>query len=295
MTTANRGEERPETRAFLDQEVRFHDVGAATLAHRTFGSGPPLLMIHGWPLWGFTFRRLVPRLAAHRSCCVVDLPGGGDTLWTAQNDFSFHGHARNLARFVDLLGWSSFDILAHDTGATTARFLAWLLGPRVRKMVLIDTEIPGHRPPWVPLLTRLVSLPGAAPALRRLLRSTAFVESKLGFGGCFADRRLLRGEFADHIIAPLIRSRRRMQGQIEYAKGIDWDALDELASIHAKLKSPVLLVWGSDDPFFPVDRAREMVPQFPDCRGLRVVQGGRLLTHEEFPDTVGDYVLEFLA
>jgi pimeloyl-ACP methyl ester carboxylesterase len=53
-------------------------------------------------------------------------------------------------------------------------------------------------------------------------------------------------------------------------------------------------VWGEDDLFFPVDRAREMVDTFPDAR-LEVVAGARLFSHEEQPAAVADALLPVLA
>jgi pimeloyl-ACP methyl ester carboxylesterase len=57
---------------------------------------------------------------------------------------------------------------------------------------------------------------------------------------------------------------------------------------------PVRLIWGADDPTFPVALAREMVKQLPDAR-LVEVPGARLLVHEERPDDVAGAVIEFLG
>jgi pimeloyl-ACP methyl ester carboxylesterase len=56
----------------------------------------------------------------------------------------------------------------------------------------------------------------------------------------------------------------------------------------------VLLVWGEDDPTFPIARARAMAGQFRDCRGLVAVPRARLLLHEERPEAVAAAALPFL-
>jgi pimeloyl-ACP methyl ester carboxylesterase len=53
-------------------------------------------------------------------------------------------------------------------------------------------------------------------------------------------------------------------------------------------------VWGEDDIFFPVERAREMVPTFPDAR-LAVVPGAGLFAHEEKPAEVAAALLPVLV
>jgi pimeloyl-ACP methyl ester carboxylesterase len=57
---------------------------------------------------------------------------------------------------------------------------------------------------------------------------------------------------------------------------------------------PVLLIWGADDPTFPVALARAMVGQFPNAR-IAEIPGAKLLVHEEKPAEVARLALEFLA
>lgn len=80
---------------------------------------------------------------------------------------------------------------------------------------------------------------------------------------------------------------------MRYLRGIDWAQLDELANGHREITGSSLLIWGERDPFFPPERAREMVDQFRDCRGFVVVPATRLLPHEEQPAVVADHILRF--
>jgi len=278
----------------LDATPRFFMTPTAEIAYRTVGSGPPLLLLHGWPLSGLTYRRMIPHLAPHFRCYAVDLPGGGETRWRDGNDFSFSGQAENVARLIDGLGLDGCDVVAHDTGATIARALALVAGERLSKLALIGTEIPGHRPPWIPLYQRLTSLPGAAASFRLLMSSDRFLRSPMGFGNCFVDRSLIGGEFKDLFVRPLLDSGTKLEGQLRYLCGIDWAFLDRLAQEHRRIRNPVLFVWGEQDPTFPLERARAMSDQLPDCRGFAVVPDAKLLVHEERPVEVAQHVLRFL-
>jgi pimeloyl-ACP methyl ester carboxylesterase len=280
------------SQAFLGHAVQFVDVGKAQIAYRKVGSGPPLLVVHGWPLWGFTWRNLLPRLATH-TCYVIDLPGGGYTKWSEDNDFNFRGQAENLVRFVDGVGLEKFDVLAQDTGATIARELAIIVGERVRRMAMVNTEIPGHRPPWVRTFQWSSALPGAEGIFRRLLASRGFCRSSMGFGNCFADKGLIDGDFREQIIQPLIDDPYRLRGQLRYLRGIDWRLVDSLRERHKQIRARVLFVWGADDPTFPEALAREMLPQLGSAE-LRSIPGAKLLVHEEKPDEVAAQVLPFL-
>ena len=92
------------TRFFFDTPEQQVDTGTARLALRRFGSGPPLLLVHGFPLSGFTWRKVLPELSRRYTCYVPDLPGMGESEWTDATDFSFPGQGRTLKVLVDRLG-----------------------------------------------------------------------------------------------------------------------------------------------------------------------------------------------
>jgi haloalkane dehalogenase len=282
------------TRFYLDASAQKVDTGTARLPCRRFGSGPALLLVHGFPLSGFTWRKVLPELAKRHTCYVPDLPGMGESEWTAATDFSFPGQGRTLKALVDRLGLERYSVLAQDTGGTFARCLALVDGARIDKLALINTEIPHHRPPWIPLYQLLMRVPGTLTAFNLLLRSSLFLRSGMGFGGCFTDLGLLEGDFDEYVIQPLLRSPSRMEGMRDYLRGAQWGPVDALEHDHARITMPVQLIWGADDPTFPVELARKMVPQLPDAR-LVEISGARLLVHEEKPAEVARAALDFFA
>jgi pimeloyl-ACP methyl ester carboxylesterase len=282
------------TRSFAEADAREVDTGTARLPCRAFGSGPAVLLVHGFPLSGFTWRKLLPALSRRYKCYVPDLPGMGDSRWTDVTDFSFPGQGRTLKALVDRLGLERYAVLAQDTGGTFARYLALADPGRVEKLALINTEMPHHRPPWIPFYQRLMRVPGAPAGLGLLLRSRAFLRSPMGFGGCFADAGLIDGDFREHVVEPLVRSARRRDGMRRYLVGATWDAVDALEREHSHLGMPVRLIWGADDPTFPVELARRMLAQLPDAH-LVEIPGARLLVHEERPDEVVRALMEFLG
>jgi haloalkane dehalogenase len=278
---------------YFDTLAQMVDTGNERLPCRRYGKGSPLLLVHGFPLSGFTWRKLLPELSMRYTCYVPDLPGMGESEWTDATDFSFPGQGKTLKRLVDSLGLERYSVMAQDTGGTFARFLALEDVSRIDKLILINTEMPGHRPPWIPLYQFLMRMPGILAMFNVLLRWPLFLKSAMGFGGCFTDLRLIEGDFHDHFIEPLRRSPHRMEGVQRYLLGAQWAPVDALEQAHTRLTMPVQLIWGADDPTFPVVLARKMVKQFPDARLLEI-PGARLLVHEEKPAEVVSAALEFL-
>jgi pimeloyl-ACP methyl ester carboxylesterase len=262
---------------------RFLDVGAGEVALRTVGTGPHLLFVHGWPVSGATFRRLLPHLVDHATCHVIDLPGAGSSRFDDATPLSLDRHAASVRRVIDLLGVDRIAVVGHDSGGLIARY-AVVDDPRVVSLGLIDTEqlemsfrfrsfIAGRRMPgfgagfgWV--------------AGRPRLRRTKFV-----LGDAFADRSLLDGEFDEFFLRPLHTDPRRLDAAMRLLRGFDLDAVRGLRDLHGRITVPVQLVWGERDVFFPVARARTMVDSFPDAR-LVEVPGAGLFSHEERPAEV---------
>lgn len=278
------------TRFFFAATAETIDTGTARLPCRRYGSGPPLLLVHGFPLSGFTWRKVLPDLARHYTCIVPDLPGMGDSEWTDATDFSFPGQGHTLKVLVDRLGLTRYSVLGQDTGGTFARYLALEDGARIERLLLINTEMPHHRPPWIPLYQSLMQLPGTLAVFALLLQSRWYLRSGMGFGGCFEDLGLIDGDFHQFVVEPLVRSPRRREGMQRYLRGATWGPVDALARDHARLTMPVDLIWGADDPTFPLALARAMAGQFPHAR-FTEIPGARLLVHEEKPAEVARAIL----
>ncbi len=282
-------------RVYAAAEVVRHSFPDAAIAVRVFGAGPNLALIHGFPTHGYTWRKLLPELSRSHTCYVVDLPGLGDSDWSRDTDFGFRAQAQRLCLLFDALKLDSYSMIAHDTGATIARLVAASGSQQVLKLVAINTEIPGHRPPWIPAYQVLARLPGANRIFRITMRSKLWQRSSLGFRQFYTNRALLNvAENLDPYVGPVTRSKRRMQGLLNYLVGIDWSVVDELPDIHSRIKADTLLLWGEEDKTFPAALARDMLPQFGGRAALTSISGS-LLPHEETPARVLQCITEFLA
>jgi pimeloyl-ACP methyl ester carboxylesterase len=77
-------------------------------------------------------------------------------------------------------------------------------------------------------------------------------------------------------------------------RSVDFDLVDALAEVHGRIRAPTLCVWGPDDPFFPVAKARTMLPQFAGPAELVEIPRGRLFAHEDHPEEFLAHTLPFL-
>ncbi len=264
---------------FRRPPTRFLDVGSGEVAHRTVGSGPDVLFVHGWPVSGATFRCLLPHLADHVTCHLVDLPGAGSSRYDAGTPLTIANHVHSVRRVIDLLGLTDVAVVGHDSGGMIARH-AVAGDERLRALALIDTEqstgvswkfrsfLAGRR------------IPGFGTALGFLAGRPRLRRTRLVLGDAFADRSLLDGEFDEFFLRPLHESKEHRAAAIQLLRSFDYRFVRELRELHRKIEAPVLLVWGEEDRFFPVRWTRDMVTDFTDAR-LEVIPGAGLFSHEE--------------
>ena len=277
---------------FRREPDRFLDVGAGEAAYRVVGSGPDVLFVHGWPVSSATFRLLLPHLVDHVTCHLVDLPSAGSSRFDADTPMSIHQHIESVRRVVDLLELDEVAVVGHDSGGLIARH-AMVGDPRLRAMGLINTE--PSDPSW--RFTSFIAsrhLPGLAAGLGWVAGKPRIVRSKAVFGDAFADRSLLGGEFTEFFLAPLHEIPARRDAAVKLLRSFDMQHVKDLPAVHRRIEVPVQLVWGDEDPFFPVARAKAMVAEFPDAH-IEVVEGAGLFSHEERPADVARALLPTLT
>ena len=137
-------------------------------------------------------------------------------------------------------------------------------------------------------------MPGLAAGLGWIAGKPKLRRTKFVFGDAFVDRSLLDGDFAEFFFEPLANDSAKRRAAAALLRSFDMSHVTDLPGLHARIDVPVTLVWGAEDPFFPVDRARAMVAEFPHA-SIEVLDGVGLFSHEEAPAAVAAALLPTLA
>src|SRR5437762_9713525 len=92
------------------------------------GSGPPVLLLHGFPETRVAWHLVAPSLSRRFTIVAADLPGYGDsTSPAAAIDHAAHSKrafAATLREAMRQLGFEQFAVIGHDRGARVAYRLA---------------------------------------------------------------------------------------------------------------------------------------------------------------------------
>ena len=279
---------------FRSEPERYIDTDVGQVAHRTVGEGPDVLFVHGWPVHGATFRRLLPYLAPHVTCHLIDLPGTGSSRFSDPSRLSVETHIDAVRATVDELGLDSVALVGHDSGGLIARH-AMGTDPRLRGLGLIDTEQSQGLHWRFKLFLSMRHAPGFGRILAWTCGQPRVRRNKLLFGDAFYDASLLDGEFDEFFLQPLNSDRSLLAAGIAILKSFDIAKhVEPLGELHRTIEAPTRLVWGAEDRFFPVEWAREMASEFPNG-SIDVVADAGLFSHEEKPEEVAAALLPVLA
>ena len=124
---------------FAEQTV---PVADAQLFCLTGGSGPPLLLLHGYPQTHVCWHRVAPRLMRQFSLVIPDLRGYGRSRGPRPDpehrNYSKRAMAKDMAELMTALGHQQFFVAGHDRGARVGFRLSLDQPARVRRFAAID-------------------------------------------------------------------------------------------------------------------------------------------------------------
>jgi haloacetate dehalogenase len=237
-------------------EYRQMDIEGVMVSHAIAGSGPPLLLLHGYPENHLMWRHVAPVLAEDHTVVLADLRGYGDSGKPAADAaglvYSKRSMARDQAGLMRKLGFTQFALIGHDRGARVAHRLVLDHPGIVTALAVLDIvptrHVLGHVTRamatayyhWFFLSTghgipeRLI---GADPGfwvrslMGPLLGPGASIEPPVmdDYVRCFADPRTIAASCADY----------------RAAASTDLVHDEETFAAGQKLECPVLALWGT--------------------------------------------------
>jgi haloacetate dehalogenase len=265
------------------------------------GTGPPVLLLHGYPQTHVMWHRVAPVLAERHTVVCPDLRGYGDSDRPSGGPdhaaYAKRTMALDQVALMRVLGFDRFAVVGHDRGARVALRLALDHPGAVARLGVLDIvptavvygtiDDARARTVWrYYFLTRPADLPerlvGADPAF--YLRST--LDEWCGTPGALA------GEAVDEYVRCFDAAAVHATCE-DYRAGATIDLVHDAADADATLDCPVLALWsgpglGSHYDVEAIWRARapDLVARPLDC--------GHFLA-EERPDETAAALLELLA
>lgn len=273
----------------MADEIRFVEANGLRFAYLADGSGPLVLLLHGFPDTAHTWDDLRPRLAAQGFRAVSPFMRGYHPSAIPDRDADQETLARDPLALIAALGADDAVVIGHDWGASAA-YGAAALGPdRVKKLFVVGIPHPAALKPTLKKLWGVrhfaaYKLPGAPdrfarndfaalPAICRRWSPTWNPEPEEfdAVRECFANPASLNAAFGYYRKLSPIPS----------------------PSLKAKITVPTVVFAGLDDPIAEPSDYRGAERMFANEYVIEEVPGGHFM-HREHPDVFAERLLAHL-
>jgi len=275
-----------------DFHTRDIETNGTTIHIRQGGSGPAVVLLHGYGETGDMWVPMAKDLARDHTVVIPDLRGLGLSSKPA-GGFDKKTQASDVVGVLDTLKIDKVDLVTHDIGNMVGFAFAAQFPTRVHRFALIDAPIPGVGP-WDEIVKNplLWHFRFGGPDMERLVagRERIYLDR---FWNEFSANPKHFSEVAREHYAKLYALPGAMHSGFMQFAAFDQDATDNRAFLETgKLSMPVLAIGGEKS--FGAGMADVMRFAATDVRGGVIPDAGHWIM-EENPAATIKIVREFLA
>jgi pimeloyl-ACP methyl ester carboxylesterase len=237
---------------------RYLKLNGHRIYYEQYGSGPPLVMVHGLAASTSWWRRNIPCFAQHYTVYALDLVGFGHSRsWLP---LGVDDAAELLAAFIAALGHQRVDLMAHSLGGHISLLLAARYPERVNKLVLAAAA--GGAAMWA-------SMP--AMICRALMASL------------YCGPRFL----------PIVTLDSLRAGPIVLWKAATNLLQSDIRPLYAQIHNPTLLIWGDRDVLVPIRIGDLLLHALPNVRIEIIQRAGHVVMFDQ-AERFNQLALDFL-
>lgn len=248
-------------------------------------AGPAVMLVHGFGGSTFNWRYTLPALAtAGYRAVALDLKGFGLSGKSFDDDYAHAAQAEFVAEVMTALDIQSATLVGHSMGGNVIAHLALKYPGRVQGLVFAAGAVIAEgdeRRAGLGMPVN-VGLLAEFPPFRRwgqiLLRSVLVPERVTAM--------LKSAYYNPAFVTPEV-----IEGALRPQQVKDWDLAllgilrdsgrNALPGPLSALTAPILLVWGDNDTWVPLDRGQQLRAALPQAQWVVIPQAGHLLMEEQ--------------
>lgn len=272
-------------------------VNGIRMHYVTAGTGPLLLLLHGFPEFWYSWRHQIPVLSQHFTVVAPDLRGYNETdkpTWGYEVDVL----VQDVLQLIRGLGHERAIVAGHDWGGTLAWHLAIAYPQRVSRLIALNIPHPGLfakalRSNMMQVLrstyVSFFQLPWLPEALFRA-NDYALIER------IFRDDAVRKDAFSDEDIQAFkdaIAKPGALSAALNWYRRLRRSA-GWLLDTPMRVEVPTLLIWGQQDRALGVELTYGTERYVEDLHICYVTRCSHWVQQEQ-PDLVNRYMLDFLA
>ncbi len=266
---------------------RYIDIGGELVHYVEKGAGEPLVLIHGFLCWSYSWRYNLDALAERYRALALDLRGFGLTERNSRRGHTLSDQVEVVRAFMDAVGVQRAVLCGHSMGGEIAMRFALRYPERVGALVLVSAS--GYVRWEKRVLERLaLGMPGISSLfVRAAVMNRGFAARSLGEAykrpGRFTEADL------DAYLLPAAAPGTH-KSFVKVLRDVDFGAT---AGELGRVAHRALVIWGEDDPWLPLRHGQRLAKELPNAE-LVVIPACGHAPQEEYPEEFNEIVLTFL-
>jgi pimeloyl-ACP methyl ester carboxylesterase len=262
--------------------TRSVETPSGRISYTEAGSGPVALFVHGVVLNKYLWRRQLAELSDIRRCIALDLLAHGDTEIAPDQDVSVTANAKMLREFLDALRINQVDLIGNDSGGGISQIFAALNPGRIQTLTITNSDAHDNWPPeaFKPFVDMAIA-GGLKDTLNAMLSDKAIFRSPGALGLAYEHPENVSDEDIEIYLRPHIRTEQRTRDLQRFVAAFDNQHTLAIEPQLRTLKAPTLIVWGTDDIYFPVKWAHWLAETIPGAKEPVELKDARIFFPEE--------------
>lgn len=241
--------------------ARFAAVAGARVRYVDLGSGPPVVLLHGFASSLEVWSEVAPLLARGHRVVALDLKGFGwsDRPEGGDGAYGPAAQAALVVALMDQLAIERASLVAHSWGASVALALALAKPERVAKLALYSAWVYEEQQPMTFVWAR-------EPGLGELLFGLYYREQPdEKIGHAFFDQDLV----TEALVEDVERALERPGTTAAALAAVRDQRFEALEQRYREVRQPVLLLWGREDRVTLLEHGERLSQELPHAE-LRV-------------------------
>jgi pimeloyl-ACP methyl ester carboxylesterase len=274
----------PPTKAWLNQGRHIEVEGKRVFTVER-GTGPTVLLMHGFPTSGYDWRGVMEALSGSYRCVAFDLPGFGLSDKPDAYSYSLFQQTDVVEGLARELGISSAHVVSHDIGTSIhCELLARAQEGRLAFEIERSTFLNGSMLQWCATITPFQKLLASNETLQQAIDLCnsgldAYVAGLKGImkkpDAVTAEDEVVMRELLDYQ-----QGYRRLAAASCYMRERYINSERWLGALE-KATAPLQFVWADGDPVANIAMGREMCDRYPKARYTELAGLGHFLLIED--------------
>lgn len=266
---------------------RLLDLGDVQIHYTVQGAGEPLILLHGFGGWLYSWRHNIPELARHFRVYALDLPCFGFSSRVLKPVVSIRSYARWVRLFMDKLDIGPAVLAGNSMGGRISLQIAFDEPERVRQLVLITSQWETvNVASFMRLMLHLPVLPEAL--VMRYMANPTYIRDILQL---LWPNHTVPEEVVQAYCFPL-KVKHTVRGLMAMSQTPESES--DIPACIGAVRTPALLIWGDQDVIFPPSFGRRLAAALPNARYVEFPGAGHVPNETNAAQT-NAAMLDFLA